>query len=257
MSQETQTISYGCGYAELDEALEGTFFSEVLHKNHIKTERTLAIIGFENDLVIAVRAYENLIRPSHLFRYLKQNNLGSLKKMTNYYINRQENNATWVDVPSNEKERFHYFLEKQMEVFAETAAKFEDEYIFCWIDWDGDNILMDGGIIDYGSVRQFGMYHHGYKFDDDGIFSITIDQQKKKARYITKTFIQLVDAVINGKKKNLKDFENHKILKKFDERFEYYKNKNLIRKIGFDKTLIESLLNEPSTKKTPFFFCFS
>ena len=35
-----------------------------------------------------------------------------------------------------------------------------------WLDWDGDNILTDGSIIDYGSVRQFGLYHHSYRFAD-------------------------------------------------------------------------------------------
>ena len=250
------SISYGCGYAELDEVFESTFFSEVLHCNGLKTERTLAIITFEKGFSIAVRAYENLLRPSHLFRYLKQNNLASLKAMTLYYINRQEINGSWRNIPSNEAERLKFFLEKQIEVFAETAARFEDDYIFCWIDWDGDNILMDGAIIDYGSVRQFGMYHHGYRFDDDGTFSITIEQQKTKARYIAQTFVQLVDALLKGKKKNLDSYSKHKLLKKFDEHFENCKNKNLVRKIGFDENLIETLSKDSSLKKLRSAFAF-
>lgn len=242
------TISYGCGYAELDEALEGAFFSEVLHRNHIKTERTLAIISFEKDLVIAVRAYENLLRPSHFFRYIKQNNLESLRKMALYYIERQESNGVWQNVPREEKERLDFFLRKQIEIFARTAATFEDDYIFCWMDWDGDNILMDGGIIDYGSVRQFGLYHHGYKFDDDGKFSVTIEQQKTKARYIAQTFIQVVDALQKNKKTTIKEFENHKLLKIFDDHFEECKNKNLIHKIGFEDHLLETLAHSSYLK---------
>ena len=240
------TISYGCGYAELDEAIESVFFSEVLHRNNVSTERTLAVIEFEKGIVIGVRAYENLLRPSHLFRHLKQNNLVSLETMTHYFIDRQESNGRWNSVPTKKDERLEYFLKKQLDYFAKTVAKFEDDYIFCWIDWDGDNVLMDGGIIDYGSVRQFGMYHHSYQFDDDGKYSITITEQKRKARYIVQTFIQLVDALIQGKKTNLKEFASHKLLKEFDIKFEEYKNQNILRKIGFEERLIEALSKEAS-----------
>lgn len=140
------------------------------------------------------------------------------------------------------------FLRKQIEIFARTAATFEDDYIFCWMDWDGDNILMDGGIIDYGSVRQFGLYHHGYKFDDDGKFSVTIEQQKTKARYIAQTFIQVVDALQKNKKTTIKEFENHKLLKIFDDHFEECKNKNLIHKIGFEDHLLETLAHSSYLK---------
>ena len=50
--------------------------------------------------------------------------------------------------------------------FAEFAAKLEMDYIFAWLDWDGDNVLADAGIIDYGSVRQFGLRHDQYRYDD-------------------------------------------------------------------------------------------
>ena len=239
------SVSYGCGYAELDEAVESVLFSEVLYRNKVKTERTLAVIEFEKGLVISIRAHENLLRPSHLFRYLKQDNLPSLRKMTHYFIERQEANGRWKDVPTKEEDRLQYFLKKQLNYFAEIIAKFEDDYIFCWLDWDGDNILMDGGIIDYGSVRQFGLYHHGYQFDDDGKYSITIAQQKIKARYIIQTFIQLVDALVQGEKKNIKEFAQHELLKEFDLSFEKYKNQNIIRKIGFDEDLIEPLSKDP------------
>jgi hypothetical protein len=243
------TISYGCGYAELDEAIESVFFSEVFYKNKVKTERTLAVIEFEKGLVVSVRAHENLLRPSHLFRHLKQSKLCSLKKMIEYFTSRQEANGRWINVPAEEKDRWQYFLEKQMETFAETAAQFEDDYIFCWLDWDGDNVLMNGGIIDYGSIRQFGMYHHGYQFDDDGKFSITIAQQKSKARYIVQTFAQMIDALLKDKKSPIADFSNHKILESFDKKFEEYKNKNIIRKIGFKDNLIESLATDPITEE--------
>ncbi|MCY4524073.1 MAG: hypothetical protein OXB84_04970, partial [Halobacteriovoraceae bacterium] len=70
-------VSYGCGYSEKDEGLSSVFFSEVLHRNNISTERQLAVIEFNNGYSITVRAGKNLIRPSHIFQYLKQNNLRS------------------------------------------------------------------------------------------------------------------------------------------------------------------------------------
>ena len=250
------TISYGCGYAELDEAIESLFFSEVLHRNHLKTERNLAIIEFEKGIVVGVRAYENLMRPSHFFRLLKQNKLDSLKTMILYHTARQESNGTWKDVPKKEEERLKFFLHKQVEVFAQTAARFEDDYIFCWLDWDGDNVLMDGGIIDYGSVRQFGLYHHGYQFDDSGKYSITIAQQKSKARYITQTFIQMVEAVLHNKKTNIKEFAKHKLLTDFDKSFERFKNENIIRKIGFEESLVPILAKDPAVQKFRTAFAF-
>jgi len=35
------------------------------------------------------------------------------------------------------------------------AAVLEEEYIFNWLAWDGDNLLASGAILDYGSIRQF------------------------------------------------------------------------------------------------------
>ena len=228
------SISYGCGYSEVDEGLTTMFFSEVLHKNRLKTERVLAVIGFEKNFSITVRVHDNLIRPSHMFNHLKQGNYEPLEAMVNYYINRQESNKEWLDLPKTAKKRFDYFLKKQCEVFAQTAARFEDDYIFCWMDWDGDNILMDGGIIDYGSVRQFGLFHSEYKFDDDDRFSTNIKQQKAKAKYTVQTFAQLVNYLKRGEKSPLKSFSNDPILKYFDEVFELEKIKNLVYKIGFN-----------------------
>ena len=157
------SISYGCGYFEKDEGMEALFFSEVLSQNNFKTERILAIIEFSGGIAISVRAHQNLLRPSHFFNHLKQGNLEILKQITNYFIERQEKNRFWQDVPQETNQRYEYFSDQILDDFSKTVARFEDEYIFCWMDWDGDNILMDGGIIDYGSIRQFGLFHHQYR----------------------------------------------------------------------------------------------
>jgi hypothetical protein len=159
-----------------------------------------------------------------------------------YYIDRQIKNKIWTQVPSESSSRYDYFLSKVIETFSSMAANFEDQYIFCWLDWDGDNILMDGGIIDYGSVRQFGLYHHEYRYDDVQRWSTSIKEQKQKARYIVQSFAQIVDYLKNGKKKPIEDFKNHHSVVHFDKRYNDYKNENLLYKIGFNHKYVSALL---------------
>ena len=233
------SISYGCGYSEVDEGVGTLFFSEILHRNKIETERILAIISYGKNIGITVRIHENLLRPSHFFNHLKQDNHEVLKKMTLYYIERQAKNGIWTKVPKQFKSKMQYFLEQESKIFAKTAARFEDDYIFCWMDWDGDNIMVNGGIIDYGSIRQFGLYHSEYRYDDVDRYSTSLPEQKDKARYIVQTFAQMIDFIIHGKKRPLKHFSNGQAVLDFDHWFKYYKNKNLARKIGLDEKQIE------------------
>lgn len=240
------SISYGCGYAELDEGIATSLLSKIFHFNHHTTEQTLCVIEFKNDISINVRVHSNLFRPSHFFLYLKQNDQASLKKITDYYIDRQVNEKFWDDCPSTTK-KYDYFLNKFSETFARTSADFEDEYIFCWLDWDGDNILMDGGIIDYGSIRQFGIFHHEYRYDDVERFSTTILEQKSKARYMVQTFVQAINFVKTGEKKPVQHFAQSKYLDFFDEKFEEQKNLNLLKKIGLtSKKAKQALKREKS-----------
>lgn len=236
------TISYGCGYAEVDEGMASLFFSEILNKNKVKTERVLGILQFEDGYAITIRIHDNLLRPSHLFNHLKQSNYDALRAMINYYIKRQEDNGVWENMPKSEKARWDYFLKKQVDVFARTAAKFEDEYIFCWLDWDGDNVLMDGGIIDYGSVRQFGLFHSEYRFDDTDRFSTSIIEQKQKAKYTAQTFCQLVDYLKTGDKKPIKEFAKGQWSEDFEETFWRCKHKNLLYKMGFSGDTAKEIL---------------
>lgn len=230
------SISYGCGLSEVGEGLETLFFSEVLAKNGFKTERILAIIEFEKGLGINVRANPNLMRPSHFFNHLKQGNYATLKQVADYYIARQIENKCWTQTSfKSEKEKYYNLAREVSKSFAETSAKFEDEYIFCWLDWDGDNILMDGGIIDYGSIRQFGLFHAEYRYDDVQRYSTTILEQRQKAKYIVQCFIQIADFLSTGKKKSLSQFRKHEILDFFDQHFMECKDRNLTQKMGFKK----------------------
>lgn len=239
------SISYGCGLAEIGEGLETLFFSEVLNKNGFKTERILAIIEFDKGLSINVRAHENLMRPSHFFCHLKQSNYVTLKQVADYYMARQFENGVWEKKNFKTEREKYFFLAKEVaKSFSEVSAKFEDEYIFCWLDWDGDNILMNGGIIDYGSIRQFGLFHSEYRFDDTDRFSTTILEQKKKARYIAQCFIQIADYLSTGRKKALKIFNNHEILDYFDSNFLQCKSHNILQKIGLRKKHADLIISK-------------
>lgn len=252
------SISYGCGLSEVGEGFETLFFSEVLGKNGFKTERVLAIIEFEKGLGINVRANPNLMRPSHFFGHLKQGNFETLKQVADYYIQRQIENKAWPQTSfKNDKEKYYYLAQMVSNCFAETAAKFEDEYIFCWLDWDGDNILMDGGIIDYGSIRQFGLFHAEYRYDDVQRYSTTILEQRQKAKYIVHCFVQIADFLTTGKKKSLSHFRNHDILKSFDKHFMDSKNRNLLQRVGFKKNHQEILLKNHLNLVTRFRKVFS
>lgn len=252
------SISYGCGLADLSEGFETLFFSEVLKRNSFKTERILAIVEYDKGISINVRANPNLIRPSHFFNHLKQGNLEALKQVADYYMHRQFENKAWE--PTNfktNKDKYQFLARQVAMAFAETAAKFEDEYIFCWLDWDGDNILMDGGIIDYGSIRQFGLFHGEYRYDDVQRFSTTILEQKQKAKYIVQCFAQIADFLTTGKKRSLSQFRKGPISDLFDRHFIESKNRNLLQKIGYKKAHVDILLKDHLQTVTKFRKVFS
>jgi uncharacterized protein YdiU (UPF0061 family) len=251
------SISYGCGYCEVDESLGTLFFSEVFNKNNISTERVLAILEFDKGISITVRAHECLIRPSHFFCHLKQSNYERLKNITDYYIDQQIKYKKYPKMPNDEKVRYEYFLKEIVKTFAKTTSRFEDEYIFCWMDWDGDNILMDGGIIDYGSIRQFGLFHSEYRYDDVQRYSTTILEQKAKVKYIVQSFIQIVDFLLTKKKKNISHFKDHVMMREFEKEFELIKDQNILKKIGFEPQYIDYLIKEARSDVKAFRKVFS
>lgn len=230
------SVSYGCGLSEIDEAFSSLFYSEVFHQNTLPTERVLAVIGFPGKMSITVRVHENLLRPSHFFAPIKQGNLGLLRDLTSYHLKREIKNEP------HSLNQLEFFLDQVQENFAKTAARFEDNYLFCWMDWDGDNILMDGGIIDYGSVRQLGLCHHRYRYDDTDRYSTNLGEQKIKCRYILQTFIQGMDFLSSGKKKAIKHFSKHKRLRNFDRLFADYSRQFFLERLGLEAHQVQFLL---------------
>ena len=61
-------------------------------------------------------------------------------------------------------------------------------------------MLIDAGIIDYGSIRQFGLRHDEYRYDDVERFSTNLNEQNRKLGFIIQTFAQLVDFLQNKTK---------------------------------------------------------
>lgn len=234
-------VSYGCGRADLLDGVAAALMSDIFHRNGISTERALAVIGFDDGSAINVRAGKNLLRPAHFFRHLKQNDLDGLRRTVEYYIQRQVENGEWPAHRST-RQRYRDLLTRVTVDFARTAAVFEMEYVFCWLDWDGDNILTDGGIIDYGSVRQFGLFHHEYRYDDVERYSTTIPEQRAKARYVVRCFAQIVDFLLTGKKKNIHRFSRDPTMKLFDSVYQWTKDDAILRKMGLTSAQSESLL---------------
>lgn len=235
------SISYGCGYGELDEGIATSIMSYIFNENHIATEETLCVIEFKNNISINIRASHDLLRPSHFFLYLKQDNYKSLKKIIDYYIDRSRYKPGWEKCPKG-KGKYRFLLNRVVQDFSKVSANFEDDYIFCWLDWDGDNILMDGGIIDYGSIRKFGIMHHEYKYDDVERYSTSLLEQKGKAKYMVQTFIQIVDYLETKEKKGITEFSDHRCLEDFEKCYTEFKNLNILRKLGFSKVKAKQVL---------------
>ena len=232
---------YGCGTATVQEGLIAALMSETFHRNGIATERVLAVIELADGFAVNVRAGRNLLRPSHFFVHLKQNRVDALRASIDCFIDRQTDNGVFPKMRSK-TERYRFLADEMARTFARIAATFEREYIFCWLDWDGDNILADGGIIDYGSVRQFGLYHREYRFDDGPRWSTTIPEQRRKARHIVQCFAQIRDLLVEGRKPTLKSLSNDPVFEMFDREFEETRDRLLIRNIGFDGATRDLLL---------------
>jgi len=192
---------------------------------------------------------KNLIRPAHLFLYLKQAKYDSLKAATNYLLERQVSNKSW-DINLSSRAKYDQMLDILCDSFAKFSANLDVDYIFAWLDWDGDNVLADAGIIDYGSIRQFGIRHDKYRYDDVQRFSTNLNEQKQKARLTVQVFIQLTDYLKTKKKKPLKHFSKHSTLKKFDQLFEGHRAQRLLYRMGFNQSQRHSILKNKDLFKT-------
>lgn len=233
---------YGCGMAEIDELYAAAIMAEIFHRHGMPTERVLAIIDLGRGMGIGVRAGSNLLRPAHLFALLRQGNLPRLKSAVDYLIDRQNSNGKW-NFTSQSRRRYQQMLTRLTHDFAKFAAHLDREYIFAWLDWDGDNVLADAGIIDYGSVRQFGLRHDQYRYDDIERFSTSLNQQRAMSRLIVQTYTQIADYLETGRRRPLEKFRGHAAVRLFDELFQQNLLDRFLYQIGFDDKKRRSLLN--------------
>ncbi len=237
------SFGYACGQADIDELIGSALMSEIFYRQGLETERTLVIIKTNDQLGIGVRAASNLIRPAHIFLHLKQGNLSALMRAIDYLIDRQIKNKKW-DIPTRGKQKYDLMLQNISREFARFAARLDTDYIFVWLDWDGDNVLADAGIIDYGSVRQFGVRHDQYRYDDVDRFSTTLNEQKHKAQAIVQVFAQSVDFLKTGRKKPLELFKNHPDVVGFEHHFEMFRLERLLYRVGFETKQCDLLLKK-------------
>lgn len=234
-------FGYGCGLAEIDELFGAAILAEIMHLQGLGTERVLCVIDLGKGYGIGVRAAPNLIRPAHIFLYLKQEKYDSLKAATDYLIDRQVQNKAW-DISSKGNAKYDELLSHVCTAFGSFAAQLDSDYIFAWLDWDGDNVLADAGIIDYGSVRQFGIRHDKYRYDDVERFSTNLNEQKQKARLIVQVFAQMVDYLKTKNRKPLRHFAHHPEVERFNKVFEEKRAERILYRIGFNKNQRSNIL---------------
>jgi uncharacterized protein YdiU (UPF0061 family) len=235
-------FGYGCGLADVSELLGSAVLSEIFHLNGVNTERVLVVIDLGKGCGVGVRAAPNLIRPAHLFLYLKQEKLEALKQSTDYLIRRLCENGHWKFSFAS-PDRYRKMLREISTSFAQFAARLEREYIFTWMEWDGDNILADAGIIDYGSIRQFGLRHDQYRYDDVERFSTNLNEQRGKARLMVQVFSQLVSYLETGKRRAIEDFEKCQAVRDFDREFDQSLREIFLEQIGLEPKHIELLMS--------------
>ena len=248
-SQEAQKVlatgdtsyGYSSGLADLDEMLGSAVMSEIFYRQGIPTERCLAVIGFPDATAIGVRTAPNLIRPAHMFRYLKQGRLEELKASVDYFINREVENGFW-EIPADNKERYAKALSYFARSYAKLAALLEEEYIFNWLSWDGDNMLASGAVLDYGSIRQFAAKHDKYRYLDVDRYSASLAEQRGWARTIIQVFAQAMSFIESGVKENLNNFKNADCLRVFDETFARERDQRMLWRIGFTPEQIQYLM---------------
>ncbi|HEV2837509.1 MAG TPA: hypothetical protein VGW58_19460, partial [Pyrinomonadaceae bacterium] len=109
----------------------------------------------------------------------------------------------------------------------------EEEYIFNWLSWDGDNMLASGAVLDYGSIRQFAAKHDKYRFKDVDRYSASLAEQRGWARTLVQVFAQAMDFIETGVKKRLETFKDARCLTVFDTAFAAERDQRMLWRIGF------------------------
>jgi hypothetical protein len=241
LKTSSKGLAYGTGTADLDEMLGTAVMSEVFYRQGFPTERTLTVIDFGDGTAIGVRSAPNLLRPAHIFRYLKQGRHAELKASFDYFLKRQTDNGFWR-LSKKPGARYRKALRYMAESYGRISAVLEEEYIFNWLSWDGDNFLASGAILDYGSIRQFAAKHDKYRYDDVDRWSSCLTEQRYWARELVKAFAQAADFARTGTKRPLRTFRSAPCLKTYDRAFDRERDRRLLWRLGFDPAQAERLM---------------
>src|SRR5207248_2147975 len=124
-----------------------------------------------------------------------------------FFLERQTENGFW-QLPAEAPARYQRVLDYLAHAYGKMAAVLEEEYIFNWLAWDGDNLLASGAILDYGSIRQFAAKHDKYRFKDVDRYSASLREQRRCARLIVQVFAQAIGFIQTGVKENLDAFKD-------------------------------------------------
>jgi hypothetical protein len=182
-----------------------------------------------------------------MFRYLKQGRHAELKASVDYFIDREIENGFW-ELSSEQQQRYTIALDYFARSYARLAALLEEEYIFNWLSWDGDNMLASGAILDYGSIRQFAAKHDKYRYKDVDRYSASLAEQRGWARSLVQVFAQAMAFIDSGVKENLNKFKDADCLRVFDEAFASERDQRLLWRIGFTPEQISYLMNNARTE---------
>ena len=236
-------FGYASGKADLDEMLGSALMSEIFYREGIPTERCLTVIDYGDGSAVGVRTAPNLVRPAHIFRYLKLGRHAELKASLEYFLDRQVKNGFWK-LPASPEARFAKALEYIARSYGKLSAVLEEEYIFNWLSWDGDNVLADGAILDYGSIRQFAAKHNKYRYEDVDRYSTCLSEQRRFARLMVQAFVQAFDFVASGEKGNLRSYAESPCLLEFDRAFREEGDRRMLWHIGFTAVQVERLMGK-------------
>ena len=239
----SEEFGYGCGLSELDELFEAALLSEIFFLRGLCTERTLVIVDIGQGHGIGVRAAQNLIRPAHCFTYLRQDNRDGLERSLDYLIERQHANGEWSFSPQH-PQKWDLLLSELCDSFAAFAAILDIDHIFVWAESDGDNVLADAGIIDYGSVRQFGLRHDAYRYNDVQRLSTSLGEQPDKLKLLVQCFAQAVDFVECGTRRPLEEFERHEVVLRYSQLYAECRLQRILLRLGFDESTTRRLLTQ-------------
>jgi hypothetical protein len=165
-----------------------------------------------------------------------------LRRATDYLIERQVKNGEW-NFSTKAPDRYRQMVNEISMSFARFSARLEREYIFAWMEWDGDNILANAGIIDYGSIRQFGLRHDQYRYDDVDRFSTNLNEQRGKARLMVQVFAQLASFLETGRRRAIEVFADHPAVRDFDREFDLHTRRLFLAQVGLDEEQTSRLMN--------------